>query len=228
MSEALSRGEVAARNLSEMLLIDFGVLLETLAPGKAQPAWDRGIVKRMQQAAAMLGPAKVAQLRRSPSDTVRGIACFAAMLDTSLSLDKRIARLRPFAADEHFGVREWAWMALRPYFLAEVETTIALLLPFCEEADENLRRFASEATRPRGVWCAHCNALKEDPAPGLALLEPLRSDPAKYVQDSVANWLNDAAKSQPEWVQTICRRWRRESPTAETARICKRAQRSLR
>lgn len=227
MSDSLSRGEVPARNLSEALSVDFTVLLATLAPKQAQPAWDKGIVKRMQQAAAMLGPREVSRLGNSPSDTVRGIACYAAMLDSTLNLKQRLAKLKPFAADPHFGVREWAWLAFRPYFLAEVEESIQLLLPCTASRDENIRRFATEATRPRGVWCAHCDALKRNPARGLPLLEPLKSDPAKYVQDSVANWLNDAAKSQPSWVQATCQRWLDASPTKATQRIATRAQRSI-
>ncbi|HMO25793.1 MAG TPA: DNA alkylation repair protein, partial [Tepidisphaeraceae bacterium] len=62
---------------------------------------------------------------------------------------------------------------------------------------------------------------------GRPLLDPLMSDPHKYVQDSVSNWLNDAAKTSPDWVRQFCAAWTRRSPSAATARICKRAQRSL-
>lgn len=82
-------------------------------------------------------------------------------------------------------------------------------------------------TRPQGVWAKHIAALKENPEMALPLLEIVKSDLSKYVQDSVGNWLNDAEKSQPEWVLQVCRTWEEESRTKETMRILKRAQRSL-
>ncbi len=45
---------------------------------------------------------------------------------------------------------------------------------------------------------------------------------------SVANWLNDASKSQPDWVRDVCARWLRESPAKETAWIANHATRTLR
>ena len=168
-----------------------------------------------------------ARLARHPSDTVRSWAAFAAVGRDGRTFDSHLTAIRPFAADLHSGVRETAWLALRPHIARELAAAIELLSAWSHDTDANLRRFASEATRPRGVWCAHLETLKLEPQLGLPILEPLRSDGSKYVRDSVGNWLNDAAKSQPKFVRQLCRQWKKASRSQETAYILKRALRSL-
>ena len=232
----LNGGSVASTTLTEGLAIDFAVLLAAAVPAigaarleqmRAQAA--AGITRRMALAAQLLLDAQVdlAPLLAHPSDTVRGWACFAIAAQGGWTLPQQLAAMRPLADDGHFGVREWAWLALRPRLVAGLGDAIALLAPWTAESSERLRRFACEALRPRGVWCAHIAQLKEQPQLALPLLQPLRADPAVYVQDSVANWLNDAAKSQPDWVRALCGQWLEDSDSAATVRICKRALRSL-
>lgn len=139
----------------------------------------------------------------------------------------RGAPVRRFAADPHFGVREIAWTAVRDEVGRDVGQMVQLLLPWAHEADANLRRFATELTRPHGVWCPPVPALKAEPWRARALLEPLKSDPSLYVRNSVANWLNDASRTQPDWVRSVCAQWSRESGTAATAFITRRALRTV-
>ena len=47
------------------------------------------------------------------------------------------------------------------------------------------------------------------------------------MQDSVANWLNDAGKTAPKFVIELTDRWLDESDTPETQRTVKRARRNL-
>jgi 3-methyladenine DNA glycosylase AlkC len=161
------------------------------------------------------------------SDSIRCWAAYALGANPHRELPDLLEQMLPFAADNHFGVREISWMVSRPRIAASLSEGIEILRRWTQHSDENIRRFASEATRPRGVWCAHIQDLKESPALGLPILEPLRSDKAKYVQDSVGNWLNDASKTQPQFVIDLCQRWAHESDTRETAYIVKKALRSI-
>lgn len=165
-------------------------------------------------------------LATHPSDVARCWATHWVAL-SGLALPDKLAAVRRFAADPHFGVREMAWMAVRDDVAGDLDGALVLLQPWVADADENIRRFASELTRPRGVWCAQIEALKVEPWRALALLEPLKADPSRYVQNSVANWLNDASKTQPQWVAEVGARWQRESPRPETGYIVRRALRSV-
>ncbi|QNK56468.1 DNA alkylation repair protein [Paenibacillus sp. PAMC21692] len=160
------------------------------------------------------------------SDSVRCWAAFIVGL-SQFDLDHKLNQMRRFAADSHFGVREIAWMAVRQSVSEQLNHAIHRLSEWVQAEDANVRRFAVEVTRPRGVWSRHITELKEYPEKGLPLLEPLKSDPSKYVQDSVANWLNDAAKSRPDWVADVCRSWLETSNHKATMRITSRAQRNI-
>jgi 3-methyladenine DNA glycosylase AlkC len=244
---ALGEGHVPTVNLNEFLALD----LARLAPAVAARIGLDPQAERLQDTLAMLPAFRPMQrhvhvaralhdltaprpdrdavahaLATHPSDVARSWAAqWIAFAD--MPLHDRLASVRRFAADPHFGVREMAWMAVRDAVAAEVDEAVRLLGAWVTHPDANIRRFASELTRPRGVWCAQLESLKAEPWRGRPLLEPLRADASRYVQNSVANWLNDAAKSQPDWVREVCAAWSRGRVAPETAYIVRRAQRSL-
>ena len=245
--EALNDGLVATVNLNEFLALDLPRLTRSvarhigLAPDAeritdtlAMLAVFRPVKRHEHVARALFDlteprpdrDAVAHALATHPSDVARSWATQWIMF-SRMALADKLNAARRFAADPHFGVREMAWMAVRDEVAGSIDEAIVLLQPWVCDADPNIRRFASELTRPRGVWCAQIEALKAQPWRALALLEPLKADPSRYVQNSVANWLNDASKTQPEWVHEVCERWGVESRAAETAYIVRRATRSL-
>jgi len=246
--EGLSLGLLETVNLNEFLALDLprlavqvaghiGLdpqaerLLDTLAMlGAFKPMQRHGHVARALYdltAAHDERDAVAHRLATHASDVAR---CWASQWITlsGLPLAAQLAAVRRFAADPHFGVREFAWMAVRNAVIAEPDQALALLQPWAVDADPNIRRFASELTRPRGVWCAQIEVLKAEPWHAADLLDALRADPHRYVQNSVANWLNDASKSQGAWVDETCERWLRESDVTATRYIVQRARRTLR
>ncbi|MBB2973710.1 DNA alkylation repair protein [Mesorhizobium sp. RMAD-H1] len=234
----LNSGIIEASTLAECLAVDFAALMHAVLPeigddaiATMRQAAGEGITRRMALAARLIHQrhdiAVLSKLRSHASDTVRGWACFVVGAAQEHTLSQRLPLIRPLADDRHFGVREWSWMAVRPHIAADLEDAIAQLSQWSVNSSERLRRFASEATRPRGVWCAHIWPLRQIPEKALPILEPLRADPAPYVQDSVGNWLNDASKDRPDWVAELCARWSAESVTPATSRICKHALRSI-
>lgn len=235
---ALNSGQDQSRTLTECLAVDFVILAKAsvrdVSTGTIKSLAESqslGILRRMELAGSVLltdlGRGAIGRLAKHPSDTVRGWSCFMIGARPDLDLAERLDAIKPLADDSHFGVREWAWMAVRPHIARELRPAITLLAEWTGEPSAHLRRFASEATRPRGVWCSHIGALKANPQIALPILEPLKADPEIYVQDSVANWLNDASKDQPDWVRSLCRRWQSQSMDKATTRICTRTQRSL-
>lgn len=238
IKEKLNNGSIESITLAEALVIDHAKLLRAVAPEVGENAIssmeavkDSGIKLKISHGGKIFlehfGSKAYQKFARHNSDTVRAWAAYALSHISDLSLIDKLKAVKPFADDPNPGVREWAWMALRPLIATNLEQSLELLLPWTHEPSANLRRYAVEITRPRGVWCEHLPQLKKDPEKGRVLLEPLKTDSIKYVQDSVANWLNDASKSHPQWVIELCNTWGAVSKSKATERICRRAMRTV-
>ncbi|MDH5671084.1 MAG: DNA alkylation repair protein [Myxococcales bacterium] len=144
-----------------------------------------------------------------PDDALRGFAAWPLFFfverhgvddfDASMATLRRITHL--FSAEG----------AVRPFIERYPKRAHRELGRWSRDRDEHVRRLVSEGMRPRLPWAARIPALIEDPAPVLSLLERLKDDPARYVQRSVANNLNDISKDHPELVVETCRRWSRDA-----------------
>jgi len=246
--DLLNKGKIPTVNLTEWLAVDQTELIKNTFPKIGLKDSSEPITKviRKQKKPSTMSSIKliglhlyeycrqskslgstIKLLSNHESDTIRCYATYLIALNTDLDISEKLEQSKNLIADKHFGVREIVWMALRPEIESNLKESIGILREWTNDQDENIRRFTSESTRPRGVWCKHIETLKENPEQALPILEPLKSDKSKYVQDSVGNWLNDASKSKPEFVIGLCEKWRKDSPTKETEKIIKRARRTI-
>ncbi|AOX09709.1 hypothetical protein Q5O_15315 [Pseudomonas putida JB] len=241
-------GQLPTRNLAECLAVDQAALVNALTgqlpaalvehlAASAALAQALGLSKKvaaiglalgkwLEQAAESLREQVFEQCCTHLSDTVRSWAAFAqAYLSRSQPAEDALLAQFRFARDDHFGVREWAWIALRPRLAQHLEAALALLSRHTGDADPLVRRFCIEILRPRGVWCEHIATLKQRPEVAEPLLVPLLAEAEKYAQDSVANWINDASKTRPDWILQL---FKRHPPACKASqRIQTRATRSL-
>ncbi|MGE6858384.1 DNA alkylation repair protein [Bacillus sp. FSL K6-2841] len=245
----LNQGEIESVNLTEWLAVNHMTLIQHVLPsvgldyrlGEVSSEIAKQKAESGMKAIRLIGQllddvlreeneekqAKVLQaFAHHVSDSVR---CWAAYMNKqSLStMEEKLAYIQPFAADYHFGVREIAWMSVRESLSLQLDQSIEHLTEWAKSEDENIRRFSVESIRPRGVWTKHIELLKQEPERALPILNLLKSDPSTYVQDSVGNWLNDASKTQPNWVTNLCDQWSKDSDTKATSRIVKKAKRTI-
>lgn len=244
----LNAGEIETVNLPEWLAVDQILLIETVFPKIGlDTAISETKSKLLQEkkltamkSIKIIGEALfhfysqnnkdkavLSALLQHKSDIVRSYAPYLIAFDSELTIAEKLQESIPLADDSHFSVREVIWMAMRPEIEKNLTDSIEILNIWTKNQSENIRRFATESTRPRGVWCKHIDELKNNPEKALPILEALKSDKSKYVQDSVGNWLNDASKTRPDFVLELCERWEKESDTKQTQRIIKKARRTL-
>ncbi|MGZ9698115.1 DNA alkylation repair protein [Bacillus safensis] len=115
--------------------------------------------------------------------------------------------------------------AVRPFLIQDQDKMLAQMLVWSQNQNEHIRRLASEGCRPRLPWGLTVPALKKDPSVTLPILENLKSDPARYVQKSVANHLNDISAIQPDLMKKMAKKW--YGTNEHTNWIIKHASRTL-
>jgi hypothetical protein len=222
--EALNDGLLETVNLNEFLALELPRLARSVAthigldPGSERlsdtfamlaafrPMQRHGHIARALYDLTAQHPGRDAMahlLATHPSDVAR---CWAThwIPMSGLALPEQLNAVRRFAADSHFGVRELAWMAVRDATIQSLDEALRLLQPWAADPDPNIRRFASELTRPRGVWCAQIERLKAEPRAGVELLEPLRPTPAGTCRTrSPTGSTTPAGASRPGWKRPV-------------------------
>ena len=118
---------------------------------------------------------------------------------------RSMAALKDFTG---YGSSEFA---VRPFLKADQARTLREMVKWAGDADEHVRRLASEGCRPRLPWSFQLEALRRDPSPVLPILERLKADPSLYVRTSVANHLNDITKDHPDWVLDLVGSWPKDN-----------------
>ncbi|GAA2334847.1 DNA alkylation repair protein [Streptomyces kunmingensis] len=92
--------------------------------------------------------------------------------------------------------------------------------------DADVRRLASEGTRPYLPWAVRVPDIMARPGATVPILDVLYRDESEYVRRSVANHLNDLSRDHPEIVLDTARRWL-DRPDTTTERLVRHGLRTL-
>jgi len=115
--------------------------------------------------------------------------------------------------------------AIRPFIIKYPKEAMDKVLAWSKHKNLDVRRLASEGSRPRLPWAMALPDFKKDPTKILPILENLKEDDSEYVRRSVANNLNDISKDHPKVLLKIAKKWKGISK--ETDAIIKHASRTL-
>jgi 3-methyladenine DNA glycosylase AlkC len=127
---------------------------------------------------------------------------------------------------EQITMRFSAEYAIRNFINAFPDETFKKIEEWTSHPHYHVRRLASEGTRPKLPWGMKIGL---DVNQALPLLDTLHSDSTRFVTRSVANHLNDIAKSHPELVIERLKHWKKEQKqsTKELDFIIRHALRTL-
>jgi 3-methyladenine DNA glycosylase AlkC len=168
----------------------------------------------------------------APCDPARSDGDFGDFIYAPYS--EYIARRGSAPADRDFSLaalkqittRFSAEDAIRTFINANPTHTLRTLTAWTRDEHYHVRRLCSEGTRPRLPWARR---LSIPTTAALPILDRLSADPTRFVTRSVANHLNDIAKTDPDLVVETLQRWRRSGRQTprEMDYIVRHATRSL-
>ncbi|MCI4656212.1 DNA alkylation repair protein [Cryobacterium zhongshanensis] len=116
--------------------------------------------------------------------------------------------------------------AIRILLEHDLDRALPVVLGWTASSDADVRRLASEGTRPFLPWARRVPGILAEPTATLPILHALYRDEDEVVRRSVANHLNDLSRQQPELVVATTAAWLAD-PDANTARLVRHALRTL-
>jgi 3-methyladenine DNA glycosylase AlkC len=100
-----------------------------------------------------------------------------------------------------------AEFALRTLLRHDLDRALTIIARWTHSADHDVRRLATEGTRPYLPWSIRVPPILARPGVTVPLLDALYRDDSEYVRRSVANHLNDLSRDHPDLVVDTARRW---------------------
>jgi 3-methyladenine DNA glycosylase AlkC len=119
-----------------------------------------------------------------------------------------------------------AEFAIRSLLEHNLERALAAILHWTEDDAPDVRRLASEGTRPFLPWARRVRGILADPRCTLPIISALYRDESEYVRRSVANHLNDLSRHHPELVVQTATAWL-AAPDENTTRVVRHGLRTL-
>lgn len=116
--------------------------------------------------------------------------------------------------------------ALRILLRHDLDRALGIITDWTGSPDPDVRRLASEGTRPYLPWSFRVPALITRPGATVPVLDALYGDGSEYVRRSVANHLNDLCRDYADLGVTTARRWL-AAPAPTTGRLVRHGLRTL-
>ncbi|WP_210590652.1 DNA alkylation repair protein [Streptomyces sp. GESEQ-35] len=116
--------------------------------------------------------------------------------------------------------------ALRTLLNHDLDQALKVIASWTCSDDVDVRRLASEGTRPYLPWAVRVPAILNMPESTLPLLNALYRDDSEYVRRSVANHLNDLSRHAPDLVVETATAWLAR-PDDHTPRLVRHGLRGL-
>jgi 3-methyladenine DNA glycosylase AlkC len=119
-----------------------------------------------------------------------------------------------------------AEFAIRTLLRHDLDRALGIIGGWTGSADTDVRRLASEGTRPYLPWSTRVPGILARPGATVPILDALYRDESDYVRRSVANHLNDLSRDHPGVVVDTARRWLAD-PGTGTERLVRHGLRTL-